>query len=60
MLARPAAMKLIRPELLGADAHGRQTAIARFEREARATAALGSTHTVGVYDFGRRRRRLVL
>jgi eukaryotic-like serine/threonine-protein kinase len=52
LLARPAAMKLIRPELLGADPQGRQTAIARFEREARATAALGSTHTVSVYDFG--------
>ena len=52
MLARPAAMKLIRPELLGTDAHGRSLAVARFEREARATAALGSKHTVGVYDFG--------
>ena len=52
LLARPAALKLIRPELLGADTHGRETAIARFEREARATAALGSTHTVGIYDFG--------
>ena len=52
MLARPAALKLIRPELLGADAPGRALAVARFEREARATAALGSTHTVGVYDFG--------
>ena len=52
MLARPAAMKLIRPELLGTDAHGRSLAVARFEREAQATAALGSKHTVGVYDFG--------
>ena len=52
MLARPAALKLIRPELLGADAHGRALAVTRFEREARATAALGSMHTVGVYDFG--------
>jgi serine/threonine-protein kinase len=52
MLARPAAMKLIRPELLGADVRSRETAIARFEREAKATAALGSTHTVSVYDFG--------
>ena len=52
MLARPSAIKLIRPELLGNDPHSRATAIARFEREARATAALGSTHTVDVHDFG--------
>jgi eukaryotic-like serine/threonine-protein kinase len=52
MLARPAAMKLIRPEILGADARSREIAIARFEREARATAGLGSTHTVSIYDFG--------
>ncbi|HET9373126.1 MAG TPA: serine/threonine-protein kinase [Vicinamibacterales bacterium] len=52
MLARPSAIKLIRPELLGTDPHSRAMAIARFEREARATAALGSTHTVNVHDFG--------
>ena len=52
MLARPAAIKLIRPELLGADARSRATAIRRFEREARATAALRSTHTIDVYDYG--------
>jgi serine/threonine-protein kinase len=52
LLARPAAVKLIRAELLGASAQNREAAITRFEREARATAALGSTHTVDVYDFG--------
>jgi serine/threonine-protein kinase len=52
MLARPAAMKLIRPELLGTDWRSRDRAIARFRREAKATAALGSTHTVDIYDFG--------
>lgn len=52
MLARPSAIKLIRPELLGADQASRTTALRRFEREARATAALRSTHTVDVYDFG--------
>lgn len=52
MLARPAAMKLIRPELLGTDWRSRERAIARFKREAKATAALGSTHTVDIYDFG--------
>ena len=52
LLARPAAIKLIRPELLGNDARSRETAIRRFEREAMATAALRSTHTIDVYDFG--------
>ena len=52
MLARPAAIKLVRPELLGHDQRSRETAIRRFEREARATAALRSTHTIDVYDFG--------
>jgi len=53
LLARPAAVKLIRPELMGADSHSRETVSRRFEREARATALLGSTHTVDVYDYGR-------
>ena len=52
MLARPAAVKLIRPELLGIEERGRETMIKRFEREARDTAALGSAHTVNIYDFG--------
>jgi serine/threonine-protein kinase len=52
MLARPAAVKLIRAEILGADHRSRETAYRRFEREAQATAALGSAHTVDVYDFG--------
>ncbi len=52
MLARPAAIKLIRPELLGADDENRTTVLKRFEREARATAALRSYHTIVLYDFG--------
>ena len=53
MLARPAAIKLIRPETLGA-AGGRvaETLVRRFEREAQATAALHSPHTIELYDFG--------
>jgi eukaryotic-like serine/threonine-protein kinase len=47
-LARPAAIKLIRPESLG-DA---DTASTRFEREAQAIASLQSPNTVALYDFG--------
>jgi serine/threonine-protein kinase len=53
MLARPAAIKLIRPEMLGcADRDVATRAIARFRREAEAAAQLRSPHTVDLYDFG--------
>lgn len=50
MLARPAAIKLIR---FGAE-EGRvaEALVRRFEREAQATAALHSPHTIELYDFG--------
>jgi serine/threonine-protein kinase len=53
LLARDAAIKLVRPEVLGAgsDADTRLV-LRRFEREARATAALTSPHTIDVFDFG--------
>ena len=53
MLARPAAIKLIRPEVLQSSS-GRQANLLkkRFEREAQATASLRSPHTVALYDFG--------
>ena len=53
LLARPAAIKLIQPEILGCH-DSRQTAIVkrRFEREAQATAMLSSPHTIDLYDFG--------
>jgi serine/threonine-protein kinase len=49
MLAQPAAIKLVRPEMLGDE---RATVLKRFEREARATAMLRSAHTVRVFDYG--------
>jgi eukaryotic-like serine/threonine-protein kinase len=53
MLARPAAIKLIRPEMLaGSDPAVARLAIARFRREAEAAAHLRSPHTVSLYDFG--------
>ena len=53
MLARPAAIKLIRPEMLGGiDAEAAKLAVTRFRREAEAAANLRSQHTVELYDFG--------
>jgi serine/threonine-protein kinase len=53
LLARPAAVKLIKPEVLGArDAVSRELLLSRFEQEARVTASLDSPHTVELYDFG--------
>jgi serine/threonine-protein kinase len=53
LLARPAAIKLIRPSL---DADGRSAVSAdaqrRFEREAQVIARLRSPHTVNLFDFG--------
>jgi serine/threonine-protein kinase len=49
MLARPAAIKLIRPEALGGTPG---SADARFEREAQVIASLQSPNTVALYDFG--------
>jgi serine/threonine-protein kinase len=53
MLARPAAIKLIRPDSLGGvDSEGAEVAVKRFRREAAAAASLRSPHTVELYDFG--------
>jgi serine/threonine-protein kinase len=53
LLARKAAVKLVRPEILGMgnDADAR-LALRRFEREAQATASLSSPHTINLFDFG--------
>jgi eukaryotic-like serine/threonine-protein kinase len=53
LLARSAAIKLVRPELLGAS--GPQEArsmLQRFQHEAQATSALSSPHTIRLFDFG--------
>jgi serine/threonine-protein kinase len=52
MLARPAAVKLIRPEVLSKNRSYAATVVQRFEREAQATAQLTSPNTVQIYDFG--------
>jgi serine/threonine-protein kinase len=52
LLIRPAAIKLIRQRALAAMSGDPELLMRRFEREARATAALTSPHTVQLYDFG--------
>jgi eukaryotic-like serine/threonine-protein kinase len=52
MLARPAAIKLIRAEALASKQEKLNAALARFEREAQVTALLESPHTVELFDFG--------
>jgi eukaryotic-like serine/threonine-protein kinase len=53
LLARGAAIKLVRPELLGASTEASaRTMLRRFEREAQATASLSSPHTIRIFDFG--------
>ena len=52
-LARPTAIKLIREDrIAGVDAETARRVLRRFAREAKATAALRSPHTIEVYDFG--------
>jgi len=53
LLARDTAVKLIKPEMLGAkDSAAQKQLLRRFEKEARATASLDSPHSVELYDFG--------
>jgi serine/threonine-protein kinase len=53
LLARTAAVKLVRPEVLGAGSDAAAAMmLRRFEREAQATAALSSPHSIRLFDFG--------
>jgi len=58
LLARPAAIKLLRPELLsGFDPDREAATLRRFLREADAAASLQCPHSVQLYDFGVTRER---
>jgi eukaryotic-like serine/threonine-protein kinase len=53
MLARPAAIKLIRPAILATHGPEESKRLLRlFEREAQTTARLTSPHTIQLYDYG--------
>jgi serine/threonine-protein kinase len=52
LLARPAAVKLIRRDALDERPDAAEEAVERFRREAQATALLRSPHTVQLYDYG--------
>jgi serine/threonine-protein kinase len=52
LLARPAAVKRIRPETLQGPMEERDAVVKRFLREAQVTAGLRSPHTVELFDFG--------
>jgi serine/threonine-protein kinase len=53
LLARPAAIKLIRREMLGlGDSETVHVMTTRFRREAEAAASLRCPHTIQLYDFG--------
>jgi serine/threonine protein kinase len=51
LLARSAAIKLIRPEVLDEPAHGGELR-ERFRREAQTLASMRSRHTIELYDYG--------
>ena len=53
LLARRAAVKIVKPEVLGTgSAEDTRLVLRRFEREAQATSSLSSPHTIQVYDYG--------
>jgi len=52
MLERPAAIKIIRPDVLSDDPEGTEALLSRFKREAQGLSALKSPHTIDLYDFG--------
>ena len=52
MLARAAAIKIVRPQMISGSARQADVSVRRFKREANVIASLQSPHTVYLYDFG--------
>ena len=52
LLAREAAIKIIRPEMLNVQVDQAKQLLHRFNQEAQATALLESPHTIKLFDFG--------
>ncbi len=53
LLVRPAAVKLIRPDVLSyRDGESQRVILQRFQREAQATARMRCPHCIELYDFG--------
>jgi serine/threonine-protein kinase len=52
LLARDAAVKLVKAEALGETSSAANAQLRRFEREAQATALLQSQHSIRLFDFG--------
>jgi len=53
LLARAAAVKVIRPDSLRTTPEAAAAILLRFEREARATSKLESPHSIQLFDYGR-------
>lgn len=52
LLAREAAIKIVRPEMLNVPPGEAEQILHRFNQEAQATALLESPHTIKLFDFG--------
>jgi len=52
LLARPAAIKVMRPQVIGGSNEDVTVLVQRFKREAQATSMMHSEHTIDLFDFG--------
>ena len=52
LLSRPAAIKMMRPQVVGRSNEDVTVLVQRFKREAQATSMMHSEHTIDLFDFG--------
>jgi len=52
LLSRPAAIKMMRPQVVGGSNEDVTVLVERFKREAQATSMMHSEHTIDLFDFG--------